>query len=327
MRSILAMAALLAATMSLNGCITVNAFGGGGDVKVVTVEKGSPLNSDKVAIIPVDGVITGGGGGNGMFSSESSVVDLARKLDAAKSDGNIKAVILRVDSPGGGVTASDIMHRELLQYKKDTGNRVYVSMQSLAASGGYYISMAGDEVYAAPTTVTGSIGVITTFPNASGLMDRFGVSMNSITTGAMKDSGAFYKEMKPAERQLFQDMINDMFDSFIGVIVANRTELGEERIRELADGRIYTAEQAKENGLIDGVMYLDEVIEKARNDVDPKRKASVVLITRTGRDSVETPYARTPLRAAEAKPPSLVDLNLDYLHPATGEAFNLLWIP
>lgn len=322
MRSTLLVATLFLAALLLNGCITINAFGGPSDVRVLTLERGSPLYGNKIAIVPVDGVITGGGEGDGFFSRDSSVIDLARKLDAAKSDSSIKALILRVDSPGGGVTASDIMLRKIQQYKEETGNPVYVSMQSLAASGGYYIAMAGDEVYANPTTVTGSIGVIIAIPNVAGLMDRFGIRMNAITTGEMKDAGAFYKDMTPADRAVFQGLVDDMHEKFVAVIAKGRPDLEEARIRELADGRVYTADQAAEAGLIDGVLYLDEVIEKVREDLNPNRRETVVLITRTARTSVESPYAQVPA-SADAFP----SVRLDPSHPRTGEMFNYLWMP
>lgn len=307
------------AVFVFTGCISINLPGMSSDVRMVTYEKGARFEKSKIAIVDVSGVLTASGSG-GFMSRDSSVVDLAKKLKMAESS-DVKAVILRVDSPGGGVTASDIMHRQIAQFKEETGTPVYVAMQSLAASGGYYISMAADEVYISPTGITGSIGVITAFPNVSGIMDRWGIQMHAITSGEMKDAGAFYKPMSPADRRLYQEMVDDMYKTFVDVIEPNRTELSRNDITRLADGRIYTAQQAYEAGLVDGVMYLDQVIDLARERVGGKPE--IVIITRTAASEADTAYlvAEAPFEV------NLLKLEGAPLHAQTGEAFNYLWLP
>jgi len=323
MRRLALLFTLAVLVMPLSGCIVIP-LGSlvSSDVHTVVYQKGTAFNPDRIAIIDVSGVLTSGGAGGGLMSRDSSVVDLDRKLAAARKDKHIKALVLRVDSPGGGVTASDTMHRAVQRYREDTGVPVYASMQSVAASGGYYISMAADEVYATPTTVTGSIGVIAAFLEVAELMDRFGVRMNAVTTGDMKDAGAFYKSMGKEDRELYQALINDMYDKFIAVVQANRDKLSEERIRDLADGRVYTADQALDAGLIDGVMYLDEVLDKAKEEVGGR--PTVVLITRSSVGEAESAYAKSPGGAPTV---NLINLEAPSMHPATHEAFNYLWVP
>ncbi|MCB2155653.1 signal peptide peptidase SppA [bacterium] len=280
---------------------------------------------DKVAIIDVSGVLTSGGASESFFGSDSSVVSLTKKLDVAREDKHVKAIILRVDSPGGGVTASDIMYRELMRFKQERDIPIYVSMQNLAASGGYYISMAGDRIYAHPTSITGSIGVIAMFPEVKGLMDMAGVKMNAIRTGEMKDAGAFYDHMTDAERELYTDVIQDMYSQFLAVIEKNRTNLTHDELLAAADGRIYTAKQALDKGLIDGVAYLDEVIEMAKKDVG--KDPDVVLIMRSSREEVSTAYASSKAPETGGTQFNLFNMNLDTFGAPSTEVFQYMWRP
>lgn len=292
----------------------------------VTYREGKDKN--KIAIVDISGPITMGIGEESVFNPVTdSVVDLANKLAVAQEDPNVKALIVRVDSPGGGVTASDVMYKQLKAFREDKKIPVYVSMVNLAASGGYYVSMAADKVYAHPTTVTGSIGVIATFPEASGLMNKIGLDFHAVTTGPYKDAGAFYREWTPQDRQYYQVIVDDMFERFLAVVREGRPGMEQDAIRKAADGRVYTAQQALELGLIDGILYLDDVIAEAKKTVggDP----SVVLIARSRRNTVETAYAQT--RAGDtAQPRTQVNLlNVD-LHKAfvvPQEPFQYIWVP
>lgn len=329
-RRSLAVAALLGAAFSLQSCVIIPiSWPSAPEMNEVVYRKGAGIRPSKIAILDVSGVLRAGGAGDGLFSSDSSVVDLTRKLDVVKKDSAVDAVILRIDSPGGGVTASDIMYHELEKFREEEDIPVYVSMQTVAASGGYYIAMAADKVYATPTSITGSIGVIAAFPEARGLMDKIGFDMNAVTSGANKDAGAFYKDMTPEDRALYQAVVDDMYGKFVAVVDEGRDSLDEARVRELADGRIYTADQALEAGLIDGVAYLDEVIE-AIEDEQGLGKSRVVIIKRSGSDTTTSLYANA--RGQQAAPEASRDINLFNvdLHAwqqPTNEFFNYMWIP
>lgn len=313
----------LTSSIFMTGCVTVPLFDQ--ELQQVTIQQGSGFSPKKIAVIDISGVLTNSGSGNSFFDSDSSVVSLSKKLSMIKKDNRIEAVILRVNTPGGGVTASDIMYHEIQNFKEETGLPVYTSMQTVAASGGYYVSMASDRVYATPTTITGSIGVIGTFPEVKGLMDRFGVEMNAITSGENKDAGAFYKNMEPSERALYQGMIDDMYAQFISVIDTNRTNMTTEQLLPLADGRVYTANQALEVGLIDKIAYLDEVIDDVAKEnglSDP----SIVIIRKAAGSSDDTIYAAQPQTMAPEY--NLFKLDFDRWEAmGQNEVFNYIWMP
>jgi protease IV len=244
---------------------------------------GDKKASDKVAIIEVDGIILEG------------LLDYPQKqIEAAARDSSVKAVVLRVNSPGGSIGASDDLWRRLERLRDgtlplSTGKKpLFVSMGSLTASGGYYISMAAPRgnVFAEPTTITGSIGVYAALPNVAELADKIGFKMEVIKRGEVKDSGSPFKRMSPEERAVWQDSIDDAFNRFLGVVEKGRgltrvqlrtPVIDEERtaegwwfaqkkfryVRRRADGGIYSAEQAKKFALIDAVLYLDQVIARA----------------------------------------------------------------
>jgi len=302
-------------------------------VRQAVYRKGRGFSPAKIAVIDVSGVLTGGSSGSGLFTSDSTVVDFTRKLRNVKNDGRVEAVILRMDTPGGGVTASDIMYHELSEFRDETNLPVYISMQTVAASGGYYLSMAADRIYATPTSITGSIGVIATFPEARDLMNKIGLGMNAIKTGPNKDAGAFYRTMRPEDRELYQAVVDDMYGKFIAAIEGNRTDLGVERIRELADGRIYTAQQALDAGLIDGIAYLDEVVETVERDLGLSRP-EVVIIKRSGSDTTTSLYAREAALASQSPASGNPATQINLLHvdmsswsTPTNEVFNYLWVP
>jgi len=322
---------VLAMSLLLQGCIIVpiSGLGGRSDYGELQLRKGS---SRKILVLDIEGVINGGGESAGFFSSESTVVQVTEKLRKAEKDSNIKAVVIRMDSPGGGVTASDIVYREVLRYKEKTNVPVYVSMLDVAASGGYYISMAADQVYASPTTVTGSIGVIATFPQIEGLGDKIGVDMEVIKSGKNKDMGAMWHKMSAEERAIMQSVIDEMYNKFTTIVAANRTDLSMEKVRELADGRIYTGQQAYDNGLVDGIMYLDEVIELAAKE-NGGGKPRVVMYRKTSAELAETYYVSSNVPTPRAAQDNVTQFNLMNVNAgglganSYGPVFQYRWNP
>lgn len=325
-----AMAAVAAVMMALwtSGCVIIPISGLGGRTPYEEVElKRGGFGAGKILVLDIEGVIDGGSGSDGFFGSDSMVVQATEKLRKAERDDSIRAVVLRVDSPGGGVTASDVIYREVMRYKQKTKTPVYVSMLDLAASGGYYISMAGDEVYASPTTVTGSIGVIAMFPQLTGLGDKIGVSMEVVKSGANKDMGAPWHRMGAEERAILQSVIDEMYNKFTGIVAQNRTKLDPARVRELADGRIYTGEQALNLGLVDGLMYLDEVIDHAAKETGGGRPR-VVLYKKTSSKTADSIYVSSRVPAPQASTSQVGLVNIDGMPAAkSGPVFQYLWVP
>ena len=212
---------------------------------------------DAVAVMRLNGAITSGPEDylTMRVITPERVADL---LKQAAANPAIKAIVVSVNSPGGSVVASDEIYHALLEFEKP----VVVWMSEMAASGGYYISCGGDHVFAHPGTLTGSIGVISQFFNAEGLMDKVGVDVVVIISGPSKDIGSPFREMTEEEQAIWEGIIDEVYDGFVE-IVAQARGLPLEDVRELADGRVYTGQQALELGLVDEVGILDDAIAKA----------------------------------------------------------------
>jgi protease-4 len=285
-----------------------------------TVIKKAPnlLCRDKIAIIDVEGMIMNVRSSSMLGSGENPVALFRERLDAAAADRRVKAVVLRINSPGGAVTASDIMYQDLLRFREKTGKPVVACMMDVAASGAYYLAMGCDWVYAHPTTVTGSIGVIMSLYNASGLAAKLGITSEPIKSGPIKDIGNPLRLMTEQERGVLQDMVNSFYNQFVHVVVVGR-HLPEERVRVLADGRVYTGLNAKELGLVDDIGYLEDAICTAKRLAKIDDAAVVAYDRGDGyRGSI---YAGMP------KIPSNINIHLDLpgLSNSTGAAFLYLW--
>jgi protease-4 len=200
---------------------------------------------EKVALVHVEGPI---------FEAKSAVDEIKEYL----SDSSIKAIIVRVDSPGGGVAASQEIFASVKRAASEKS--VVVSMGSVAASGGYYISAPATRILANPGTITGSIGVILEIPNVEGLMDKVGVRTEVIKSGKHKDLASAFRTMSDEDRRVLQNVIDDVYEQFIEDVAAAR-DLGVDEVRGMADGRIYTGRQALELGLIDELGGLEEAIK------------------------------------------------------------------
>jgi len=254
--------ALLA--LLLPGCITVAINPGPSELKEKTLEgKGS----DKILLIDISGMITDQESSSGLVNprTEPSLVDQVKdELKKAEDDDHVKAVVLRINSPGGTVTASDIIYHELTGFKARTKRPVIASIMDLGTSGAYYIAQAADRIIANPTAVTGSIGVIMVQANVQGLLEKIGVQTTEIKSGEKKFMGSPFRPLTPDEQKIFQNVIDDMYRQFLSIVGKGRPALTADQIRAAADGRIYTADQAKELGLIDEIGYLDEAIGVAK---------------------------------------------------------------
>jgi len=280
---------------------------------------------DKIALLDVDGLIMSGGTPTLFGESEDPVSRLLEQLDKARKDKLVKAVIVRINSPGGAVTASGLIYDEILHFREKTGKPVVAVMMDVAASGGYYLACACDEIVAQPTTVTGSIGVIMQTFDASGTMHKIGLAADAITSGAHKDSGSPFRQMRAEERELFQSIVNDMYEKFIAVVVAGRPKLDEATIRRLADGRVYTATQAVDNGLIDRIATLRETVKTLKDRVGADK---VQLVTYRKTYEYAANYYAGPVPAAPGTPQAAQFSMTLPLPPAAGTPqFLYLWAP
>lgn len=237
---------------------------------------------DKILLLDISGFITSEDSSS-IFTSKKQpgILALVREqLDMARSDKNIKALVLRINSPGGGVTASDILYHEIKKFKLDTRIKVLAHIMDMGTSGAYYTALAADRITAQPTSVTGSIGVIMLRLDATGLMQKIGVQAFEISSGEQKGMGSPFRQFTSEERNIFQTMVNSLQGRFVNAVAMER-KLTIDTVKKLADGRIYTSQEAQAAGLIDGISYLDEAIEEAKVLVNLKR-ASVVTYFRPG---------------------------------------------
>ncbi len=229
---------------------------------------------DKVVAIQIEGIIAEHQGGGGLFgatAAESLPHRIKEQLDRAKGDEQVKAVILEVNSPGGTVSASDEIWNYLVQFRDSSKKPLVVHQAGLAASGGYYISAAGDEIVCEPTVITGSIGVILGGYNFAELLEKYGVKDVSITSGPNKDLLNPAKPVKKEHQEILQSTVDDMYERFVDVVasgIAHRKQVKKEDIiddvKKLADGRIYTPKQALELKLIDKIGYLEDAFAEAK---------------------------------------------------------------
>ncbi|MBA3953050.1 MAG: signal peptide peptidase SppA [Rubrobacter sp.] len=254
------------AVVSVVLLVVLGSTGGvaGGAAPVVYEEEYvSGEGSNKVAVIPVQGAIASADSSLGGAQPTVTPEGLADALAQAADDTGVRAVVLEVNSPGGGVTASDEMHQSIVDFKKNTEKPVVVSMGDTAASGGYYISTAADEIVANETTLTGSLGVIFQLNNFEELADKYGYKQVVIKSGEFKDIGNAFRQITPEEREIFQSLVDESYAEFVDVISSGRG-IPEDRVREIADGRIYSGQRAKELGLVDSFGGLDEASAEAR---------------------------------------------------------------
>jgi protease IV len=235
---------------------------------------------EKIAVVDVQGVITTGSDSGGLFSETGAGSDsIISALERAKKDRDVKAVVLRIDSPGGSPAASEEIYQEIIRVK--AFKPVYASMGDVAASGGYYVASPCDQIYADKATITGSIGVIFESTDLSGLFKKLGVDMQVVKSGKFKDIGSSNRPMTPEEKQLIQAMINDTFDQFIQAVSDGR-HMKKERVRELATGAVYTGRQAKKLGLIDEIGGFRETISAVAVRVGLCGEPVVVNYSRKG---------------------------------------------
>ena len=278
----------------------------------------------KVVLMDLSGLLADETPGLSLNPEPPRVPLLARvqeELRKADKDDRVKALIVRINSPGGTITASDTVYREIDEFKRKKKIPVIAAIMDVGASGGYYAALAADTITIVPTAVTGSIGVVMLTVNAQGLMEKIGVAPVAIKSGPMKDAGSPFRPLTPEERAVFQGVIDDMYGRFVSLIAKSR-KMTEARVREFADGRVYTAQQALQLRLVDRIAYLDEVISLAKEQAGLD-EARVVMYHRPKE------YRASIYAASAADSPSALAA-LSQLGGAIGGAgprFMYLWMP
>lgn len=306
--------------------VNINVVPGQENLRPQTVLADANSSGGKVAMIDVRGVIMDSHTPGLLADGPNPVDRLAAQLDQASKDSSIKAVILRITSPGGTVTASDIMHQEVRRFEKETGKPVIASIGEIGTSGGYYLALAADRIYAEPTSITGSVGVIMPTMNFSEGLSKLGIKSISVKSGANKDLANPFEPVRDGQYAVLQGMVDEMYARFKGLVLERRKGLKPEMVAEATDGRIFMGEHAKAIGLIDEIGGVRECFAEAKR-LAGLQGATLVKFADVGAPP-RSAYSQsgTPTRESEI---NLVQLRLGAGFAAANDVapFYYLWMP
>jgi protease-4 len=290
------------------------------------VQRESFWANRKIALIDIDGVLHNRRRSSLLgLEEENPVSVLKEKLDKAAADRQVKAVVLRINSPGGGVTASDLMYRLVRNFREQSGKPVVACLMDVGTSGAYYLACAAEQIFAHPTSVTGSIGVIMVAPDLSGTMQKIGLRANVIKSGDLKDAGSPLREMTERDRMVFQRMIDAMYERFLGVVAEGRPGMDPDKLRPLADGRVYLAQEAKAHGLVDEIGTVDDAIRAARQAAGLEQRKIVVVQYARAVSHRPNVYAQPP--GEPVRSINLIHVDLPEWLTGSDPQFLYLWVP
>ncbi|MGA2496490.1 MAG: signal peptide peptidase SppA [Tepidisphaeraceae bacterium] len=289
------------------------------DLKEEAIQPGRGMFPDKILLIELEGTILNTRTGGLLQAKENDVSLITQQLEKAANDPSVKVVVLRVNSPGGTVAASDTIYQEVLRFKKKTGRPVIAYGQDVMASGAYYVACAADQIMCQPTSIVGSVGVIFQSFDVSGTMNLIGVRSTAIKSGPMKDMGSPFKPLGDEEKVVMQGMVDDFFHRFKGLVGTSR-KLEGARLDAVTDGRVFTGEKALAMGLVDRTGTLNDALDLARQ-LGKTPDAEVVLYKR--------PYGYSGSIYARAEQPAAQTLAVQLLPQATQlpTGFYYLWNP
>jgi protease-4 len=315
--------------------LTVTACLAGGCVGVkvrLETESKEPLKeytlegkeAGKLLVIPIRGFLSDAPKKDLLRDRASTVQEVVSQLRLAEKDEKIKALLLEINSPGGSITASDILYHEIMAFKERTNVKIVAALMDVAASGGYYIALPADRIVAHPTTITGSVGVIFLSPKVAGLMDKLGLGLEVNKSGKEKDIGSPFRPSTPEEQKIFQSLIDKLGGRFLSLAAKHR-QLDPQALTEISTARIYLAEEALQLKLIDQIGYLNEAISEAKALAGLSPDAKVVVYRRSKYPN-DTPYNTAISHSSNSGGP-LVDLNLPEIIPNLNPGFYYLWMP
>jgi protease-4 len=287
-----------------------------------TVMEGKGWSPPKIAIIEVEGMLMNMKMGGMLQPTENVVSRFTQEMERAAADPDVKAIVLRVNSPGGTVTASDVMYETVKRFKEKSKKPVVASLQDVAASGAYYIACAADRIVAHPTAVVGSIGVIFNTMNFEGTLAKIGAKVEAIKSGPLKDMGSPFRELDPQARAVMQGMVNEYYQRFVGVVSAHRVMKDQDSRTLATDGRVFSGIKAVEMGLADRTGLLDDAIAEAKS-LSGAHNARVILYKR--------PYGFSgSIYASDATPQpqaNVTVLRIPGVADPLPVGFYYLWVP
>ncbi len=312
-------------------------FSGCAGLNVSLLPKTEPLEEKvlegegrpKVLLIDMDGVISFKDEKESLLfrKGPSKVAFFREALLKAEADPEIAGVIVRINSPGGSVSASDTIYHEIMSFKTKRKIPVYAYILELGASGGYYVASAADRIIASPTAITGSIGVIAMKFNMEGLFSKIGVSDETYKSGPKKDFWTPFRPSSAEEKRMLQEIIDKLYARFLQVVYLSRQKvLTEDEVKTLADGRIVTADDALKSGLVDQTAYLDETIETMKRALHIQKVRVVTYIRpKTFTSNIYSGYPEMPLQGPQVI--NLISINAEDLALFSGVQFMYLWNP
>ncbi len=318
--------ALLIGCLSLAGCgdraLQISLVPVSHRIKPHVVRKsGQWFESNRIAIVDVSGMLLDGSTASWLGSSHNPVSDFAQTLHAIAKDSNVKAVVLRMNTPGGTVTASAIMYADLKRFEKKTHKPVVVSMMDVCASGGYYVSCAANYQMAYPTTITGSVGVIVQLFNFRHTLQYLGITAPAFASGPNKETGSPFSKMTPSQKKIIRGFVTEFFARFVHIVKTSHPNVNAKLWPMLTDGRPLTGIDAARYHMINALGGLHAAIRKAKALAGIKH-ATIVLYKRDGHDTGSI-YARSDIGGKSA-PVNMLNFNLGgagaadlatFLHP------------
>lgn len=313
----------VALTTPIQGAVTTNVAATPlGPIVPMPIDAGGPCKTGaKIALIDVDGLLVNQTTTGPIFVGDNPVALFQEKLEATRADTDVCAVVIRINSPGGGVTACDVMRHLLERYRQTTGRPVIVCLVDVGTGGAYYLATAADVIVAHPTTITGGIGVIWNSYNLRDMMAQFNVVPQTVKAGANIDMGSVNQAIPPDTRKLLQQMADEYHYRFITAVQTARPKVNPKDLTTF-DGRIFTAEQAFQRGLIDAVGYLDEAIELAKQKAQ-QPQARVVMYGRAASPAFSTYADRSNALPTQAP----LSIRMPGLERSRLPTFLYLWQP
>ncbi len=312
----------------ISGCVVipVGDLLKGPVLKEQILQEGSGLFSrDKIAILMIDGIISGEESTFLMGSRPNTVSEIRARLQRMLADPEIRGVVLRISSPGGEVTACDTIHHEVMEFKKKAEIPVVAIIVSEGASGGYYVASAADHIICQPTAVVGSIGVILQTFDTSGLLEKIGIGAQPIKSAEKKDLLSIFRRRTVEEVEILQKMINDFYQRFVDVVASREGGQNREEVLKIADGRIFSGLEAQKLGLVDQIGYVPDAIEEIKKRAQIERRPEIVHYTRIAKSGANV-YSMIGFQSNAESSGSEVTLKLG-MDALPRARFLYLWTP
>ena len=277
---------------------------------------------DRVLMVPVYGLISDTPKEKFLTESQSIVEKVVAQLNKAEKDDHVKAVLFTINSPGGTITASDVLYHEILSFKERTGKKIVVSMMDIATSGAYYASLPADLITAHPTAVTGSVGVIFLQPKVKGLMEKIGVSVDVKKFGKNKDMGMPFRDATEEEERFLQRAVDDMGERFIGLVQKHRKP-SPQALAAISTARVFLADEALKLGLVDRICYLSDAIRESKKLAGLPADARVVVYRRS--EFADDNYYNAASGTSQVPAIPLLNIELPEILSLGGGGFYYIW--